>query len=85
MDERQRLYRSTTDRKIAGVCGGLADYFDTDPVLVRGIFVALAVAGGLGFVLYAVLWIAVPNHPREVDQQEMSATAGSGPVGPSAA
>lgn len=70
MEERNRLYRSTTNRKIAGVCGGLADYFDTDPVLVRSVFVALAVVGGLGFVLYVVLWIAVPARPRPVEDHD---------------
>jgi phage shock protein PspC (stress-responsive transcriptional regulator) len=65
MDERTRLYRSTTDRKIAGVCGGLAEYFDIDPVLVRAVFVALALIGGLGLLLYVLLWIAVPRQPRQ--------------------
>jgi phage shock protein C len=70
MEERNRLYRSTTNRKIAGVCGGLADYFDTDPVLVRSIFAALAIAGGIGLVLYAVLWIAVPPRPRSATYRD---------------
>jgi len=57
----KRLYRSRTDRKIAGVCGGLAEYFDIDPVIVRIIAFALLLPGGLpGFVPYVVLWIVVP-------------------------
>ncbi|MDP6101619.1 MAG: PspC domain-containing protein [Dehalococcoidia bacterium] len=43
----KKLYRSATNRMIWGVCGGLADYFDIDPVLVRVIFVALALASGI--------------------------------------
>jgi phage shock protein C len=57
-----RLYRSQRDKQIAGVAGGLADYFDIDPTLVRIGFVAAAFAG-FGVVAYIVLWIAVPKEP----------------------
>jgi phage shock protein PspC (stress-responsive transcriptional regulator) len=57
----KKLYRSTTNRKIWGVCGGLGDHFDIDPVLVRIIFVALAFAEGLGILLYILLAIFVPK------------------------
>lgn len=60
----KRLYRSTKDRKIAGVCGGIAEYFNIDPVIVRVIAVLLLLPGGLpGFVPYVVLWIVVPDAP----------------------
>lgn len=55
-----RLYRSTRDRAIAGVCGGLAHYFNIDVALVRLVFLAFALAGGASVLLYVVLWIAVP-------------------------
>jgi phage shock protein C len=55
-----RLYRSTTDRAIAGVCGGLAHYFNLDVALVRILFFVFALAGGASILLYVVLWIAVP-------------------------
>jgi phage shock protein C len=55
-----RLYRSTSDRAIAGVCGGLAHYFKIDPALVRIFFLVFALAGGASILLYIVLWIAVP-------------------------
>lgn len=55
-----RLYRSATDKVIAGVCGGLAQYFNIDPALVRLAFVVFALAGGASVLLYIVLWIAVP-------------------------
>jgi phage shock protein C len=55
-----RLYRSATDKVIAGVCGGLAHYFNIDPALVRLAFVVFALAGGASVLLYIVLWIAVP-------------------------
>jgi phage shock protein PspC (stress-responsive transcriptional regulator) len=56
-----RLRLSGTDRKIAGVCGGLGEYFELDPVLFRAAFVALAFAGGLGILLYLALWLVVPG------------------------
>jgi phage shock protein C len=55
-----RLYRSTSDRAVAGVCGGLAHYFKIDPALVRLMFIVFALAGGASVLLYLVLWIAVP-------------------------
>ena len=58
----KRLYRSTTDRRIAGVCGGLADYFGMDATLVRVLyFVALVIPGGIGILPYIVLWIILPE------------------------
>jgi phage shock protein C len=60
----KQLYRSTTDRKIAGVCGGLAEYFDIDPVIIRVIFIILALPGGLpGIIPYIILWLIVPEEP----------------------
>jgi phage shock protein PspC (stress-responsive transcriptional regulator) len=57
----KRLYRSATNRMIWGVCGGLAEYFALDPVLVRVIFVVLALASGTGVLLYIVLAIVMPS------------------------
>ena len=59
----RRLYRSRTDRKLAGVCGGLAQYFNTDVTLLRVLFVVLAVLGGPGLVIYLLMWILVPEEP----------------------
>jgi phage shock protein C len=55
-----RLYRSTADRQIAGVCGGLAHYFNVDVTLVRIGFVVAAFTS-IGLLAYIVLWIAVPE------------------------
>lgn len=52
---------SATDRMIAGVCGGLGEFFELDPVLFRAAFLVLAVIGGLGIVLYLVLWLLIPG------------------------
>lgn len=57
----KKLYRSTTDRMIWGVCGGLSEYFDIDVSLIRVIFVVLALASGVGILLYIILAIIVPS------------------------
>lgn len=59
-----RLYRSRRDRVIGGVCGGLGAYFGIDPVIVRVVFVAAAIWGGLGVLGYLVLWIIIPPEER---------------------
>ncbi len=57
----KRLTRSTSERMLAGVAGGVAQYFDMDPTLVRLIFVLLAAAGGPGVLIYLVMWLIVPE------------------------
>jgi phage shock protein C len=61
MEEPRKLYRSRSQRMIAGVCGGLADYFNLDATLVRVLFLLLAVFGGTGLVIYIVMWVIVPD------------------------
>ena len=56
----RRVTLSANDRKIAGVCGGLAEYFRTDATLVRLIFVVLIMLGGSGVIIYLVAWIIMP-------------------------
>lgn len=63
MAQTRRLYRSRTNRKLAGVCGGLAQYFNTDATLIRALFVVFALLAGPGLVVYLVLWIVVPEEP----------------------
>ena len=63
MAETRKLYRSRSNRQIAGVCGGLAEYFNMDATLLRVLFVVLAVLGGSGIVLYLAMWIIVPDEP----------------------
>ncbi len=59
----KRLYRSRTDRKIAGVCGGLAAYFGLDPVIIRIVWVVSALGAGLGILAYLICWLAIPKEP----------------------
>jgi phage shock protein C len=63
MGQTRKLYRSRTNRKLAGVCGGLAQYFNMDATLIRVLFVVLTVLGGAGPLIYLVMWIVVPNEP----------------------
>ena len=61
----KRLYRSETERMIAGVCGGLGAYFKIDPTLVRLIFaIAFLVGFGSPGLLYLLLWIVMPNESQ---------------------
>jgi phage shock protein C len=62
----KRLYRSRTDRMIWGVCGGLAKYFDIDPVIVRIVAVLLIFADGLGILAYIIMAIIVPLEGSKV-------------------
>lgn len=65
-DMTKKLYRSRSDRMIAGVCGGLAAYFNVDPVIIRIIAVILLLPGGFpGFIPYVILWILVPLEPAK--------------------
>ncbi len=63
MEEPRRLYRSRTDRRISGICGGLAAYFKIDPTLVRLLFVlGLLLVGGT-FWAYIIMMIVIPEEP----------------------
>lgn len=63
MNAMKRLYRSRTDRKIAGVCGGMAAYFGVDPVFVRIAWVVLILGAGVGVLAYLICWIIIPLAP----------------------
>jgi phage shock protein C len=57
----KKLYRSKKERMIGGVCGGFAEYLETDPTLIRLAWVAACFLWGLGLLLYLVAWIIVPE------------------------
>lgn len=57
----KKFSRSITNRKIAGVCGGLGNYFNVDPTLIRIAFLALLLFGGGGLLLYLIIWIISPE------------------------
>lgn len=57
----KKLYRSETNRVLAGVAGGIGEYFTIDPTLIRLLFVLLTIFGGGGILLYIILWILIPS------------------------
>jgi phage shock protein PspC (stress-responsive transcriptional regulator) len=59
----QRLYRSRTERKIAGICGGLAIYFDVDLVIIRLLWLLFIFFGGAGIIMYLIGWLVIPLEP----------------------
>lgn len=64
MDNYKKLTRSITDRKIAGVCGGIAKYLGIDPTVVRILFLIALICGSFGFWAYLIVWIAAPEDNR---------------------
>lgn len=60
---KDKLYRSRADRVFGGVASGLAKYLNLDPVLIRIIFILLAIFSGVGLLLYIIMWIVVPEDP----------------------
>jgi len=63
----KRLYRQPKDKMIGGVCMGLGEYFDIDPVIIRVLFVVALFMGTMGFWLYIVLWIVIPKVPKSLN------------------
>lgn len=59
--EIKRLYRSRTDRMLGGVCAGIGNYFNLDPILVRVAWVVGFFAAGIGFLTYLIAWIIIPE------------------------
>ncbi len=64
----KRLYRSQNDRIIWGVCGGLAEYFDIDPTIIRIIAILLALASGAGVLAYIILAIVIPLESSQLTE-----------------
>ena len=58
----KRLVRSSSDRKIAGVCGGIAEYFNVDPTVVRLLWVVLSCVGGSGLLAYIIAALIIPEN-----------------------
>lgn len=60
----KRLYRSGKDRILGGVCGGIAEYLDVDPVIIRLLWLASILVFGTGLLLYLIAWIIIPRNPE---------------------
>jgi phage shock protein C len=74
---RRRLMRSSTDKKIGGVCAGLADFLDIDPMIVRVVWILAVLCAGTGIIFYLVLWIVLPLAPAGVYTASVSANPGT--------
>lgn len=68
-EKHKKIYKVEKDRKICGVCGGLAEYFNIDPVIIRVIWGILALAYGTGILAYIVCAFVFPNK-SEVEEEE---------------
>ena len=58
---KKRLYKSSTDKKVCGVCGGIANYFDVYPTVIRLIWVIFTLVGGSGLIAYIIAAIIMPD------------------------
>jgi len=67
-NQTKKLYRSCKNRVLAGVCGGLGEYFDIDPIIMRIAFVLLSLGHGFGLLIYIILVIIIPKNPNCNDQ-----------------
>lgn len=68
----KRLYRSRKKKVIAGLCGGLGEYLDIDPVILRIIFVLITIFHGIGVIVYIIMWIIVQEEPYDKSFTEES-------------
>lgn len=64
MDTNKKLYRSNSDKVLAGVCGGLGEYFQIDSVIIRLIFILIIFGGGAGLWIYLIMALVIPNNPH---------------------
>lgn len=72
----KKLYRSRKDSKIAGVCGGIAEYFSIDPTIIRLLAVITIFFGGGGIVSYLIAWLIIPLEPLEEESTNFSRKTG---------
>ena len=66
----KRLVRNVQDKKIAGVCAGIGDYFNMDHTLVRALWIIFTLLGGSGILAYAILYFLLPRQCRSLSHRE---------------
>ncbi len=64
MAKAKKLYRSGKNKILGGICGGLGDYFDTDPTLIRLLWIFFGLAVGTGVLAYLIAWLVIPRNPK---------------------
>lgn len=67
---RKQLYRSVKDRKIAGVAGGIGEYLEIDPAIVRLVWLLAILFGGAGFLAYLIAWIVIPEEKVNTNEED---------------
>ena len=74
----KKLYRDKEDVKLAGVCSGIAKYFDIDPTVIRLLWVVLTLAGGSGIIAYVICALVIPEEPgyTEAEWHDISNSEG---------
>ena len=68
----RKLWRSRRERKIAGVCGGLANYYNIDPFWIRLIFIIFFLLGGAACIVYVLMWLLIPLEPEDRNNKSIS-------------
>ena len=63
-DKNKKLYLSNKDKKIAGVCGGIAKYLGLDSTVVRLVWILLVLLWGFGIIAYLIAWLVIPRNPN---------------------
>lgn len=71
----KKLYRSRTDKKLCGVCGGLAKYLNIDVTIVRLVVVLLTLAGCSGLLIYIICALIIPEEPYEIVEENPTTEA----------
>jgi phage shock protein C len=66
----KKLYRSTKDRWLAGICGGIGEYLAVDPTVIRVLFVLFSLFAGGGILAYIILWLIIPEEPESFEPAE---------------
>ena len=67
---KKKLYKSNTDKKLDGVCAGIAEYFDVDPTVIRLAWVIFSLCGGSGLLAYIICAIVMPRKPEDYVEVE---------------
>lgn len=66
----RKLYKSRNDKVIDGVCGGLGEYFEIDPIIIRILWVIMVFFGGTGILAYIICMIVIPERPKEINSDD---------------
>jgi len=69
-EKQKSLHRSSTNKVIAGVAGGIGEYFAIDPTLIRLLFILLTIFGGSGILIYLIMWLIMPSDSSKLEKRD---------------